>query len=234
MPSLSEALQTNTEGYSPVPSEAYNQPTISVPTNDLQPGYNTMIRCPLPPIFQAAPDSLSQFYLNGKVPQTRLLSALINANTSGGSGGTVNESVLISGGVGPTPPPQTLAEQTVIITTVLAPNQQFVSSLNSIGHSFQLLSVASTSPARVQLYGTASAQTNDLARLIDQPVPAGVTQNIITDVVLDTNPLQWFFQNRIGANGDAPQKTVLYITVTNLTGATTPVTVTLQYVPLES
>ncbi len=192
-----------------------------------------MIRCPLPPIFQVAPDSLNQYYLNGKVPQTRLLSALINPNNTGGStGGVTNTTAFISGGTVP-PAAPIIAQQAVLTTTVLAPGQQFIGSFNDIGLSFQLLSVTSNVPARFELYGTPSAQTADLSRALDQPPPAGTSQGIITDVALDTIPLQWFFQNRIGANGDIPQKTIGYVTVTNLSAAATSIMITLQYVPLE-
>lgn len=231
MPSISESINTDLSGYVPVDRQ-YNQPAVTLPTNDLQPGYNTVIRCPLPPIFQVAPDSLNQFYLNGKVPQTRLLSAITSGNTGGGSTGTTNVTAFISGGVVP-PPASIKAQQAVMITTVLGPGQRFVNSFNDIGLSFQLLSVSSTVPARFELYGTANAQMADLSRALDQPPPAGTSQGIITDVALDTAPLQWFFQNRIGANGDIPQRTIAYATITNLSASATSITITLQYVPLE-
>jgi hypothetical protein len=236
MPTLNEALSASTEGYVQVKSQMQpNQPAVT-PSNEMQPGYNTMIRCPLPPIFQATPDSLNQYYLNSKVPQTRFLSPLNNvSNNSGGSTGG-NSAVIFSGnGGGVIPPPvQPTAQQAVITTNVMGPGQQFVTSFQNIGQSFQLLSVASSVAARFQMYGTASAQMSDLSRALDQPPPAGTAQGIITDVALDASPFTWSFQNRIGANGDNPQNPTGYVTITNISEAAVPITVTLQYVPIES
>lgn len=233
MPSLSQAINTDRSGYVPVTAS----PQASLPpAADLQPTSNPMIRCPLPPIFEAQPDSLRQFYVGGQVPQTRLLSAVTTAIGGGGSGGNavVTTTVITpSGGVVP-PPPPIVAQSTAITTTVLAPNQQFVGTLNAVSLSFQLLNITSNVPARITIYGTAFAQTGDLSRGVDQPPPAGTTQGIITDIVLDTAPLSWQFQDRIGSNGEVPQKPEAFVTITNLSGAAVPVTITLQFVPLES
>lgn len=232
MPSLSEAIKTSTQGYIPVTAS----PQASLPPlSDLQPTINTMIRCPLPPIFQAAPDSLRQFYRGGVIPQTRLLSAVTSTINGGSTGGnaTVSTSVITSSGTVP-PPTPIVEKQAVITTTVLGPGAQFVGTLPNIGRSFQLLTVSSNIAARIQLYGTQFAQTADLSRALDQPPPAGTAQGIITDVALDTNPLSWNFQDRVGANGDVPQNPVSYCTITNLSGAAVAITVTLQYVPIEN
>jgi len=232
MPPLKDATSTSTAGYVPVTAS----PQASVPPiSDLQPTLNTMLRCALPPVFQAAPDSLRQFYQGGKIPQFRLLSAVtttISGGSTGGSAQVVNSVVAASGGTVPSAP--TLVEkQAVITTTVLGPGAQFVGTLPNIGHSFQLLTVASNVAARVQIYGTKFAQTADLSRGLDQAPPAGTTQSIVTDIALDTAPMKWNFQDRIGANGDVPQTTNAYCTITNLSASATTITVTLQYVPLE-
>lgn len=234
MPSLKDATSTSTAGYIPVTAS----PQASLPPAiGLEPTLNTMIRCPLPPIFQASPDSLRQFYQGGKIPQTRLLSAVtttINSGNSSGGSATVVTSV-ISGGGGVVPPPAPIVEkQAVITTTVLGPGAQFVGTLPNIGRSFQLLTVAANVAARIQIYGTKFAQTADLSRAIDTAPPAGTTQGIVTDVALDNAPFQWNFQDRVGANGDVPQNPVAYMTITNLSGAAVPITVTLQYVPIET
>lgn len=232
MPSLRDAIKTSTQGYIPVTaSQQDSLPSLS----DLEPVYNPVLRCPLPPIFQAAPDSLRQFYQGNKIPQIRLLSAVTNTISGGSTGGnaTVTTSIVTSSGTVP-PPTPIVEKQAVITTTVLGPGAQFVGTLPNIGRSFQLLTVASNTPARIQLYGTAFAQTADLSRGLDQPPPAGTAQGIITDVALDTNPLSWNFQDRVGANGEVPQQPTSYMTITNLSGAAVSITVTLQYVPIES
>jgi len=95
-----------------------------------------------------------------------------------------------------------------------------------------LLLLSSSATCRVELYGNASIQAGDLARPLDTPPVS--PQNIITDVVLDTVPYQWSWQNRIGANADNPQTSLVYITVTNLNVSSSAITITVSYVPLES
>jgi hypothetical protein len=104
----------------------------------------------------------------------------------------------------------------------------------SFSRSFQLLVLAVNSAARVRIYGTAAAQSGDLGRGLDIPPAAGTAQNIICDVVLDTAPFTWPFQDRVGANADTPQTTNIYVTVTNLDTNSDAITVTFQYVPLQA
>jgi hypothetical protein len=104
----------------------------------------------------------------------------------------------------------------------------------SISKGFQLLDLSVGTPCRIQLYGTQAAQLQDRARALDSPPPAGTAQNIICDVVLDTAPYRWTFQNRIGANGDSPQNPSVYVTLTNLDATSDVITLTLSYVPLEN
>lgn len=221
-------------GYSPVTPAPQGFAPPASQTNDMQPGYNPTIRCPLPPIFQATPDSLRQFYVSN-VPQTRLLSAITSGINSGGASGgnVVSSSVINTGGSNP-PPAQLVSKQSVVTTTVLGPGQQFVGTLPGVSESFQLLSVTTSIAARVAIYGTSFAQTADLSRGLDQPPPAGTSQDIITDVALDTSPFSWNFQDRVGANNESPQRAQAYVTITNLSGAALPVTVTVLFVPLEA
>lgn len=238
MPTLSEASNVDLSGYSPIQAGTAAVPQRYTPpasqTNDMQPGYNSAIRCPLPPIFQATPDSLRQFY-SSSVPQTRLLSAVTSGINGGGGGGNAVVSSVITQSSGSNPAPvQLAAKQVSVTTTPLGPGATFTGAFAVTTESFQLLSLTASTQARVEIYGTAFSQTADLSRAIDVPPPAGSTQNIITDVAMDTVPYAWNFQNRIGANGDNPQKPMAYVTVTNLSGAVAAITVTLQYVPLET
>lgn len=232
MPSLQDAVGQDKSGY--VVAKA--PPTNSLPAiQGMEPTLNTMIRCPLPPIFQATPDSLRQFY-QSSVPQFRLLSPVTQTiGSGGGSGGTavVTTAVIQGGGSNP-PPPAILAQQAVITTPILGPGANFQTAVTKMSRSFQLLNVTSSVAARVEIYGTASAQLADISRGLDQPPPAGSTQGLITDVALDTSPFSWNFQNRIGANGDVPQNPEAFFTITNLSGAAVSVTVTVQFVTLEA
>lgn len=232
MPSLSDALKVDTTGYTAVSPTAASPTVTSPAASDLQPTYPTMMRCPLPPIFTAQPDSLRQFYLGNTVPQTRMLTNSNQGNSGGG--GTTNTTVAVfSGGSGGTTPTNPTQQQAVFKTGVLSPGQSFAGTM-AIAKGFQLLSVSSTNAARLEMYGSANAQSIDLSRAIDAAPPAGSSQGIICDVVLDTAPYTWFFQNRVGANSDTPQAPLIYVTLTNLSPAAIAFTATFQYASLES
>ena len=225
---LNDSSSTNLSGYVPFTPSA-GQP--STPNSNLQPPRSNTMRCPLPILGQATADSLRSFYLQGNVPQVRLLtpeSVVINGGTSTT---TASASTASSGSSGSGT--AIVALTSSITTPALSQNQQFTGVM-AFSRSFQLLSVALTSIARVRIYGTASAQSGDLGRGLDVPPAAGTAQNIICDVVLDTLPLVWSFQDRVGANADNPQTTNIYVTVTNINSTTTPITVTFQYVPLQT
>jgi hypothetical protein len=205
-----------------------------------EPGNTSMIRCPLPPIFSSNPDSLRQFDAKGQIPQNRILSPALDGDNSTFSG-TINEFVssgVVSGGGGSSSGgggstvPVTAAQQS-ITTSILNPGQVFTGTV-PLSRSFQMLTITSNMAVRVQGYGTRIAQTLDLSRAIDVGPAPGTTQNLIFDIVLDTTPFQWSFQNVVGANGDTPQMGQMYVTVTNVGQASAQATVTFLYVPLES
>ena len=241
MPSINDAIVSKLDltGYEPVPSSpAPPNPAPSFDgqqTGGLEPGRNTMIRCPLPPLWQASPDSLRQFYVKGQVPQMRVMlpsapgpvggststTTAVISSSSGSSGGGGSSGVSIA------------AAQAVVRTPVLFPGNKFTGTI-ALPKSFQLLSLAVGSPCRIQLYGSALAQSQDSSRALDAAPAAGTTQNIICDVALDTAPYQWAFQNRIGANTESPQTATIYVTLTNLDATSDAITLTVQYVPLES
>lgn len=230
MSTLTEAINASRTGLVPIDRPALNGNNIRL-GNDLQPGLNPMTRCPLPPI-SASPDSLRTFYSGGVIPQHRVIPPSLPAQVGGG--GSVIENVTTeSSGSGSTVVVPIKAIQASITTPTLNPNGVFTGVL-TISRSFQLLQITASSPARIELYGTATAQNTDLGRALDVPPGAGTFQNIISDVALDTPTYQWPYQNRIGANGDSPQQPLLYITVTNLDVTSDAITVTLLYVPLES
>jgi hypothetical protein len=175
-------------------------------------------------------------YLSGKIPQFRIFTP--SPQSPGGSS-VVNESVFISGAASssssssvPNYISELTSSQVVLVTPILIPGGQFTKSVQ-MATSFQLLSVVASAICRIEIYGTASAQSQDIARAIDVPPPAGTLQNLISDVALDTVPYQWFYQNRIGANADHPQTPTIYITVTNIGTIAAAITLTLQYVPIE-
>lgn len=235
MPSLKDAVGQDLSHYTMVTKSS---PQASVPpTQDQQPILNSMIRCPLPPIFQVSPDNLRQFYQGGQVPQARIFTpnqpVITSTSTTTEFGGSSGGGSGGGGGGGTTPGTSPTSQSASITTGSLSPNAIFTSTL-IVAKGFQLLSVSTGSPARVQLYGTAQAQSADSYRGLDVPPPAGTVQNLICDVVLDTSPYQWSFQDRVGANADSPQKTTIYVSITNLDITSDFITLTLVFVPLES
>lgn len=233
MPSLASRSSTDVDlsGYVPVDKPA--QPTVSIPSENLEPGFNPYLRCPLPPIWTTPPDTLRQFYHKNSVPQVRLFNP--PSTTAGSGGGTTINNVTVSSSSassGGTTTTTTLSiKQTSLSTPSINQNDKYTGSF-TLSKAFQLLTLSASAPCRVQLYTTANIQSSDSYRGLDVPPPAGSAQGIICDVALDTAPLLWNFQDRVGANGDSPNTSTIYITVTNLDTISESFTITFSYVPL--
>lgn len=234
MASLKQAQNTDLTGYEPVAPRAIG---ALPPMMDFQPVYNPYIRCPLPPI-SVTPDSLRQYYVGGQVPQFRVLTP---PNTSNGGSGNGSSTTVIQTAVstttsssGGTSTSTSIVAKSISLTTaILNPNDIYFGSI-STSKSFQLLNISSSSPCRIEIYGSNIAQTLDAGRGLDVAPTPGTQQDLITDIVLDTAPYQWSWQNRVGHNADNPQNGVAYVTVTNIDAISEAITITLIYVPLES
>jgi hypothetical protein len=235
MPSLADSLKTPEQlkdmGYE-LTEPSKSEPSYT-PSNDLDPGLNVFIRCPLPQVWSAPTDSLRQFYQGYKVPQIRVFTP---TTISSQSGGNVTNITNVSGSSssGGTSTSTALAITNTSVKTPLIVSGNKFSGSFTLSKAFELLSVTATSACRIQLYGTALAQSADAFRLLDVSPPAGTGQNIICDVVLDTSPYLWSFQNREGANADNPVSSTVYITVTNLDTLSDIITLTFSYIPIVS
>jgi hypothetical protein len=234
MPTITDSLSADTSRYQSVeiPVGGTNLP----PLNEGQPTINPYLRCPLPPI-SVTPDSLRQYYVGGQIPQFRILTP---PNSILGSGGgtiikqTFAATTVGTGTIGPAPAPSTgLVATSVSLTTPVLNNGDVYLGTIPISKSFQLLNVTANGQCRIEIYGTPLVQTQDAGRGIDVAPLPGTTQNLITDVVLDTVPYQWSWQNRIGSNADSPQNVAAYITITNIGVVSLALTITLVYIPLE-
>jgi hypothetical protein len=238
MPMLSERTNPDLTGYTPAEMPNQNsRPQAVSPSTDLQPGFSSFMRCPLPPFWSTSPDSLRMFYTGGIVPQNRLFNPTAPVI---GATGTTTENVSVSssgssgsGGSSGGNTPSTSVLQTAIMTPNLQPNGQFVSSI-TMSRVFGLVNVSANAACRVQFYGSASAQSSDLYRPLDVAPPAGSTVNLISDVILDTAPYVWQFQDRLGSNQDNPRMPVAYITVTNIGSMVSSITATITYAPIVS
>ena len=198
---------------------------------------STFLRCPLPS-FGADVDSLRQFEQGAGVPQIRIIPppAPQVVTTAAASGQLVSGSSSSSSSSSSTTISLVAASVTFNVGTLtsLASVSGTVAVLKK---SFQLISVSATAACEVRLYGTALAQLIDASRATDAPVPAEISQNVITPgVIFDTVPYIWDWQNRIAANGDNPQTGTLYITVVNPDPVNTVagLAIVIVYLPLES
>jgi hypothetical protein len=223
MPSLRDAIQSakNMSNYVPVPG-APMAVSVQPPT----PSPNANMRFILPS-FNQDPDSIRLAESN--TPKIRIwprpqqtagaATATTAASTSSSSSSSSSTAALAS------------ATATVTTATLLT---SFSGSV-VMAESFQLLSISVNRACEVRLYGTPTAQSIDAYRATDAPVPPETTAGIIACVTFDTAPYTWGFQNVCGANQLNPQSNLLYVSVINTNPLIqTPVTVTIQFVPMES
>lgn len=192
---------------------------------------NPFIRCPLPPL-NANSDTLRQFNEDGKIPARRVIPLPVSTG-SGGSSTTINNTTVYSSGSGGGSTPSTpLTSQTVTVNIPSLTAGATYTALVVMAKSFQLLSMTSSNPIEARIYGDPTTQIIDIGRLTDTPPPFETTPGLITDVVLDTSPYQWNWQNRIGANASSPQTTTIYMTFVGVSGIP-GATVTVTFLPLE-
>ena len=232
MPPLAERLKTQSlPGYAAAENPSVTAPPI-LPGAAL-PG-NKYIRCPLPP-FSANSDTLRQYNEGGAVPTRRVI-PIPNNNGLGSGTQIINTSVTTSGGGSSGGSSGTTLKAVTAFLSVpsIAPLGTYQTVL-PMAKSFQLLQLVSNTALEVRMYGNLLAQVSDIARLTDY-APPFETNGIITDVVFDTSPYQWNWQNRIGANADNPQGLNIYITAVNPspTTGTSLATIAFTFLPLES
>lgn len=218
------------------------KPSLDTHASSLEPVYNTFLRCPLPPV-AATSDTLRQFYIRGQIPQFRILTAGNNNQNAVGGGTVINNiNVTSSGGGGgtpilppppPPPPDPNTLKQVSLTTPTINPSGRFITTIGT-SRTYQLISITTSSSARVELYSTASSQSGDLSRGLDIAPPAGTYQGIICDLALDADPFSWYFESLVGNNADHPQQAVTYITVTNIGNTSAAITVSFAYLVLEA
>jgi hypothetical protein len=195
------------EGFTPID----NPPATETATPVLS---SSRMRTPLPAT-NADADLINQTEAGGQSLSFRMMplpppqgSVTV---TTGGSGGTGSS----SSGSGGSSTPAVLNPTTVTLSIPFLDGSSLARLAVLMSQSFQLLSIASNNPVNVRLYGNISAQVLDVSRPPDAPVPAEVGQNIIIDVILDTNPFIWYSQNICGANQSSPQTPTIYVTAIN-------------------
>ncbi len=233
MPSIRDAMGADLSGYSSTPAPTKSTAPVTQSTMRA----NTVLRCPLPP-FGADVDALRQFEQGAGVPQVRIIPPpfIAPTATTAVAGGQFSGGASSSSSGGSTTVSLQAASVTINVGT-LTPGASFSGAISVLKKSFQLLSMSATAACEARLYGTALAQLIDSARGTDVPVPAEVSQNVITPgVIFDTAPFIWGWQNRIGANQDTPQTGTVYVTVINPdpVNIISGLAIVITYLPLES
>lgn len=230
MDTLERALNRDTTGYEPA---EHIPPPASQPEQTLFPQRNTIQICSLPnlPGIFPSTNNILDYYIGGKAPQQR---APLPAPTTAGGAGTTNSTVVVSSSSSSTTnnPP---TSQTVSLTTPPLNTGDTFQTTVTMAKAFYLQQISTAEPVRVQLYSTAAAQSADVFRAATVPAGLGTEQGLIADVYLDTAPVSWELDPAaIGRNGNSPQTSTIYITITNLGGSGSTATVTFVYVPLQS
>ena len=229
MPPLKDTLRNSSpEGFAAVERNIPSAP----PQQGAPLGGDPFIRCPLPP-FNATVDTLRQFNEDGKIPARRVIPLPASTNVGGSVTQTTNTTIIQQGSGGSGGSSSSLTSKTAIVNVpALIPGAQYTATV-AMAKSFQLLQVTSSNPVEVRVYGDSLSQSSDLGRATDTAPPFETTSGLITDVVLDTSPYQWNWQNRIGANAASPQTVTMWFTFIAISGIP-GATVTVTYLPLEA
>ena len=231
MPALSETLRKESpQGFTPVVTAPALPPIGALPGLNNNFKNNPCIRTSLPPI-NAGPDTLRQFNQDGAIPMRRVLP--LPAGNGVGGGTTNNYTTVSTSGGGGGSSTGLVAKTVTVLTPLLSPNASARQTVGMSSNSFQLLSCTASGPCEIRIYGTSIAMAIDAARALDAPLPAELQNGLLSDIVLDTAPYTWTWQNRVGANADNPQSDNIYIAITNLSLSYASPTVTIKFLPLE-
>lgn len=227
MPPLNNRLGNSPRGFG-----AQEQPE-ALPKSGRVSGANPFIRCPLPP-FNASPDTLKQFEENGKVPARRVIPLPIQTQAGGNVTVVNNTSVTNTGSSTTSTGTTSVASLTVTLNCpTMNPGDVFQATLTVAKVAVLLIATASD-PCEIRIYGDPITQISDAGRAIDNAPPYEVTPGLVSDVVFDSSPYIFNWQNRVFANQDTPVTTNLYITVLNpATGSVITPSVTVTYLTLE-
>lgn len=231
MPALSEAINADRSGMTPVEAPVASSPPAPDMNGSQALLRNPFSRCPLPPT-NNAPDALRQWGQGDESPRWR---TFMPQSAVGGGGGAVAGGAVVestggggssSGGTSPK------SQNASLKTPALAPSQVYLTVV-TLAKAFQLLSVTASGPCRVELYGTKQSQLLDKSRGIELG-PTSSTAGLILDLALFSPVLSWASLDTVGCSQDVPQSQTIYATITNLSDGVIPFTVSFLFVPTES
>lgn len=121
--------------------------------------------------------------------------------------------------------------ESVSTTTTTLGNGASATATLTAAKSYVLFSIQVTAGAWVTLYTTTTARTADSSRLISvDPTPgSGVLAESVTTIAGTT----YFTPATFGYNADSTVSNNMYLKITNNSGSTTAITVTINYLKLE-
>ena len=134
-----------------------------------------------------------------------------------------------SGGGGTT----TLSRTTVTATTAsIADAATDTIDITSVAKAYSIFSIGVNAAAWVRVYSSPTARTNDASRLegVDPDPDAGVLSEIITTGATTVN----FTPSSISFNNETVPTDTVYLAVTNKSGSTANITITMIILPLEA
>lgn len=158
------------------------------------------------------------------------LNDLSDVNTSGVSNGQVlvyNSGTWSPNTITGLNSRQTASEQTLSIADGASDNITIL----DVAKTYALLSIQTSAAAWVTLYTDATSRSNDTGRNeFTDPTPGS---GVIAEVITSGAATQIITPGTFGWNNDSTPSTNVYAKVVNKSGGTTPITVTLKFVPLE-
>jgi len=125
------------------------------------------------------------------------------------------------------------SRRTVVFTSAsLAAGASVQASFDLGAPGAVLRTILADRAARARFYAIASVQSTDASRAFTTPPPAGT--GILGDFIWLTSHTKYVAPHLDLYNADDPADNTIYITVQNLTGSTSTVTLTLEVVSVEA
>lgn len=144
---------------------------------------------------------------------------------------TVGQIWVDSDAVGPASGGFAPREDVVVTTTSLADNEAWTGT-GTMAKAYRVLRVQTDVEARVQLYTSPDNRTADAGRAVGVD-PTG-EHGVVTDIVTTTGNLDWWLSPVAeGYSAESPTTDAAPMRVTNLSGSTDTVTVTVTYLRSE-
>lgn len=230
MPKIADAIKpVDTRNMDPV-NLAEGSGTPPLPSDQEQ--RNPFLRSPLPSI-NSSPDSLRQFYGPG-IPQFRVMPPP-TPSVQAIKGDTGAQGAQGPAGSAATSKSNGVQQQIIPVTTASIANNATANGNVHLGYEFTVYKVTVSAACRVRIYTTSAGRTADASRTVYFPPDVFNQHGVILDVIIDSSmvvslgplPVTWVCSPEApGFDGSQYQTGDIAYAITNLSGSTTPITVT--------